>query len=757
MAVAETNKKSMTGGRKAALVVCCLLFMVLFVSYGLRSSFYLKARLSSKLSELSEVLHGTIEYEDVYALGMTGLVLTHVRFVPEDESVAPISLGRVTVYPALLGMFVGDLNASQIEFWEVSAHFDLSRSDSPDVAWLAKVFEASAGSEVNVDPGLSAVPALPVIRCESCHVTVDLAESDASFAVRSQSFEVLSRADRDVIFRGDPIRTCVADACFDLKLARVQYRDSLFLSSLEVSGYESGGNQVDSLVLNNIEIGRNEKRHAVRVEGGSFEGSISEESFLKAFSGVYSVDFSLLELLHERDTDRIGIGVALREADGATARIYGGYAFDAGKLAVTFDTNRFDFARFVRHANFTRRLRLDHFPVSGKLRVIAEPEKRRAWFEADASVSDGALYSEMIAKDVLGGISGEVEASALVDLSEKTFSMNGAKGRLGEIGFELSASRVRMAGADEQPNHQVRFNLKSAGESGSFISSLPEGFAPALSGYELSGPYALELSLSYDEANLDALALSVDFDLSMVETLKYDPRSDFKLLQDDNFQIYVNAATIPLKIGPREPNWVTFYDLPRDTAYAFIASEDGKFFSHPGFDIRAIRASLIADLKADKIVRGGSTISQQVVKNLFLNQDKTLSRKFQEAFLTWQMEKSLPKLRIFELYLNLAHWAKDVYGLRGASQYYFQKPVSRLTLRESLFLASILPNPIIFGRQYAENRLSSSRINKMIMVGNALLQAKRISQESWDEALPLLQEGKISDRPRPKIEPEGIQ
>ena len=134
---------------------------------------------------------------------------------------------------------------------------------------------------------------------------------------------------------------------------------------------------------------------------------------------------------------------------------------------------------------------------------------------------------------------------------------------------------------------------------------------------------------------------------------------------------------------------------------------------------------------------------------MFLNHDKTASRKFQEAFLTWQMEKTLPKIRIFEFYLNLAHFAKDIYGVRAAAEYYFKKNMSQLTLRESLFLAAILPNPIIFGGQYIDGKLSSSRLNKMINVGNALKATNRISAEEWEQTMPLIREGKISDSPKP--------
>ena len=120
--------------------------------------------------------------------------------------------------------------------------------------------------------------------------------------------------------------------------------------------------------------------------------------------------------------------------------------------------------------------------------------------------------------------------------------------------------------------------------------------------------------------------------------------------------------------------------------------------------------------------------------------------------MTWQMEKRLSKIRIFELYMNLAHWAKDTYGIRDAAKFYFQKNIRELTLRESLFLATILPNPIIFGKQYADNKLSPARVQKMINVAHALYGAKRIDKSTLDETVELIKQNKISDRPRPRIE-----
>ena len=487
---------------------------------------------------------------------------------------------------------------------------------------------------------------------------------------------------------------------------------------------------------------------ALLIDSGQFVGHISEDSALNKLSGDYTFDFEQLEALYEKGSNRLGMGIGMFEPNGASARVFGGYQFDKQKLALTLETTQFDFARFTRMADFTRYIRLLSFPLSGRINAVVEFPEKRAFLDFDTSVIEGAVHSDSLARDDITHINAQLSTNAWFDLENKTFSVSNAHGSLSKIPFEFEISRQKT----DSGSFHFDAMLQSAGASADFIPSLPQGFAPNLEGYRLEGPYSFKLSTAFDEDDLDNLVLDADFSFDEVQTVQYDPHSDFERLSGDAFMIRINAASVPIQIGPRDPNWVSFYDLPRETAYAFVASEDGKFFTHSGFDIRAIRASLIANLKADKVVRGGSTISQQVVKNLFLNQDKTASRKFQEAFLTWQMEKKLSKRRIFEFYLNLAHWAKDTYGIRAAAQFYFQKPVSQLTLRESLFLASILPNPIIFGKQYAQNKLSSSRLNKMINVGNALRAANRISADEWDASIPLIREGRISDKPRPHIE-----
>lgn len=139
--------------------------------------------------------------------------------------------------------------------------------------------------------------------------------------------------------------------------------------------------------------------------------------------------------------------------------------------------------------------------------------------------------------------------------------------------------------------------------------------------------------------------------------------------------------------------WVPISEVSPYVMKAVIIAEDRKFWSHEGFDFEAIQKALEKDIKISKIQAGGSTISQQLAKNLYLSQDKDPIRKLKEAILTWRIENQLNKRRILELYLNVVEWGDGVFGIEAAAQNYYGKHAFQLTARQAARLASILPNP----------------------------------------------------------------
>jgi len=145
--------------------------------------------------------------------------------------------------------------------------------------------------------------------------------------------------------------------------------------------------------------------------------------------------------------------------------------------------------------------------------------------------------------------------------------------------------------------------------------------------------------------------------------------------------------------------WVPLSRISPYAVKAIIIAEDDKFWSHEGFDFAAMQKALEKDIKKKKFQVGGSTISQQLAKNLYLSPAKDPIRKIKEAILTWRLERHLTKRRIIELYLNAAEWGDGIFGIEAAARSHYGKPAAALNPREAAVLAAVLPNP----RRYKPN------------------------------------------------------
>ena len=144
--------------------------------------------------------------------------------------------------------------------------------------------------------------------------------------------------------------------------------------------------------------------------------------------------------------------------------------------------------------------------------------------------------------------------------------------------------------------------------------------------------------------------------------------------------------------------WVPYAQISPQLKRAMIAAEDAKFVEHPGFDWDGIRNAMDRNQRRGRVVAGGSTITQQLAKNLFLSPAKSYLRKGEEAVVTVLLEAMLPKQRILELYLNVIEWGNGVFGAEAAAQRYFGIPAARLTAEQSARLAAMAPSPRLFER-----------------------------------------------------------
>ena len=165
---------------------------------------------------------------------------------------------------------------------------------------------------------------------------------------------------------------------------------------------------------------------------------------------------------------------------------------------------------------------------------------------------------------------------------------------------------------------------------------------------------------------------------------------------ESNFmRSYRNAQAARPDWPPLRWRPVSIGDIPRHLIRAVIVAEDARFYAHEGVDLEALKEAMQTNLSQGRLAYGGSTISQQTVKNLFLSPSRDPLRKWHELVLTFAMERHLSKRRILELYLNVAEFGRGVYGVGAAAEHYWDVPVTRITARESIELAATLPSPVL--------------------------------------------------------------
>lgn len=166
--------------------------------------------------------------------------------------------------------------------------------------------------------------------------------------------------------------------------------------------------------------------------------------------------------------------------------------------------------------------------------------------------------------------------------------------------------------------------------------------------------------------------------------------------------------------------WVPYRKISYEMKRAIIVAEDSMFLQHSGFDYKAIQVAFKKNLSQGKITVGGSTISQQLAKNLFLSEKRSFWRKLQEALITLMLETVLTKQRILEIYLNIIEWGNGVFGVEAAAQHYYGRSAASLTKHQATYLAAMVNNP----RYYDNNRNSSHLLKKRDVLLNRLHSAK---------------------------------
>jgi len=228
------------------------------------------------------------------------------------------------------------------------------------------------------------------------------------------------------------------------------------------------------------------------------------------------------------------------------------------------------------------------------------------------------------------------------------------------------------------------------------FSSLPKGMFYNLEGIRTEGQLSYHFYLNLDFSNIDSLKLESSLVPKKFRILSSGKTDLRKMNTNFEYSAYENGYPVrSFIVGPENSNFRTLDRISPYLQMAVLQSEDGGFFYHGGFLMESLREALAEDIKEKKFRRGGSTISMQVVKNVFLSRNKTLARKFEEVMIVWLIETNRlsSKERMFEVYMNIIEWGPMVYGANEAAKFYFDKDVKEININEAIFLASIIPSP----------------------------------------------------------------
>lgn len=278
-----------------------------------------------------------------------------------------------------------------------------------------------------------------------------------------------------------------------------------------------------------------------------------------------------------------------------------------------------------------------------------------------------------------------------------------------------------------------------------FIVSLPDGLFTHFQGMEATGNFDYKLDFKFNKNKPNTLVFDSKLNKQDLRITKYGEADLNKLNGEFVYRAIIqNVLQRPVLVGSANPNYTPLDQISPYLRKSVLTTEDPSFFSHRGFINEAFKQSILKNIRTKKFSRGASTISMQLIKNVFLTREKTLSRKLEEILLVYILENNrvVSKERMLEVYFNIIEWGPNVYGIGEASQFYFQKSPSSLSLDECLFLATIIPKPRKFMYQFNdEGNLKDYAIKNQKFLSNLMLRRGILVSEDTLIRLPVYVSG----------------
>ncbi|MBP5202970.1 transglycosylase domain-containing protein, partial [bacterium] len=362
------------------------------------------------------------------------------------------------------------------------------------------------------------------------------------------------------------------------------------------------------------------------------------------------------------------------------------------------------------------------FDVSaGKISSFSEisEEKGKFLLKNDMTIHDLTFFHPLIDSQPFKLPLFRFKGEVTFDRNEKSAATKDAELSLGGINAVFSAIYSK---------DSKNFSIKTESANLNKLETLIHD--EEFEGYLFGG--TLELLAEYSQEGDEPPVFSIEGNL--IDPKQLSERMDYLKLPFEYIWTNEDGSTRKIFVGERNFDFTPISLIPDHLIWAVVVSEDAGFFVHKGVDFQELDAAVKDNIKKHKL-RGGSTITQQLAKNLFLNRDKTLLRKFREVLLAIELDATLSKERLLEIYFNIIEWAPGIFGISQASYYYFGKQPYQLTPIESAYLASVIPGPAKYHYMFLSKNVTENWYKSLYRILNIMNETGHLSTDDYFDSI----------------------
>ncbi|NVB42127.1 transglycosylase domain-containing protein [Pseudenhygromyxa sp. WMMC2535] len=432
----------------------------------------------------------------------------------------------------------------------------------------------------------------------------------------------------------------------------------------------------------------------------------------------------------DRERPDSGARAAGDESEGGDLwSISGRFARDLSAGDIAVDMQSFELGRVPQVLARLPLVDSEKATIGGHLEVDFGGPGGLAKLVGSLAVDGLDVSHRLLAREVVREVGFTVDIDAELDPAARALTIE--RLTLGRGGVALVVEgEIRHPERREDRRYHLDMHVPEVGCQ-AVLDAIPRELIPGLVDFRLGGQFSAQVVFDADFSDLEALELDGEIDLDGCAVREAPWRaSAARLSRGFTHRVTMrDGRTRTLRLFPGSSSYTPLDNISRYMTEAVLTTEDGSFRRHDGFNTKQLQVALKRNLMAGRVRLGASTITMQMVKNVLLSHERTLSRKLQELFSTWWVEQALSKQRIMELYLNVIEFGPGVYGVTNAARHYFGKHPAELTSLEAAYLALMLPSPVRRHADYCNGEISERFSAKAHWIHDLMLERERITAE----------------------------